>query len=466
MKKQNNQAKFQLCTLIAACFMVLFSFTSLQAQYADGNYLYENGNTYYLDADYKTLGQDYLDLKIPNNPSYQYLALTIKGADGGNAKYSNEATSGTTKNAGGGVGATIDVYFEIGNNASQLRPNSTLRFIVGKAGKSTDYAGGGGGGTGVLYKEYGTANWEVLAVAGGGGGGVLYRNTWNTTYERVGSAGGTDYDVASPSGTSTKNGGGGAYDESGYLGGRTGYAGMASRSNPTGGNGGTGTGTSKHKGGDGGFGFGGGGGGAYGTSSTEVFGYGGGGGGYDGGASGSYRYGGKGGTSFVISSGAVNEIRSDKTTKTPQDGFVAYSFSNNNTSRLYKYIKSVASSDKCMDVKNSQTTDEANVQLYSCNNSNAQKWYYFKNSQEVRLAALPSMCLDLKSGNASNGANIQLYHCNETTAQQWIYDSSSRLKLTKETSKCITLKSGATSNGTNISLYNCNSNNTEKWTFN
>lgn len=433
----------------------LFLNLNLTAQnYEIGDALIADGNTYYIDADAKTDNTTYLDLDIPTTRNGDYLTFIIKGGDGGKAQHTNPTGYG-------GVGTSMEVVFHIGTGDSDIDPGSSLRFIIGKKGTDGTWTAGGGGGTGILYKKPGDTNWKILAVSAGGGGGAMFYDWSGASNGKAGSGGTGEFPSSN---SSTLNGGGGTYDNA-FLGGLTGHAAITDYSNPVGGLGGS----SGNK--DGGFGFGGGGAGRYregGWLGQEIFGQGGGGGGYSGGTKGGDSEGGKGGTNFVNSIKKSIKTYTNASTGHPQDGFVAYSIVSNKPDHLYKNIKSVASSGRCMDIVNGNKVDETNIQLYNCTTDNdAQKWYYFTNTQEIRMAANPDYCLDLKSGNASNGANIQLYHCNETTAQQWIYETSkSRLHIAKETSKCITLKSGATSNGTNISLYNCNSNDTEKWTFN
>ena len=108
----------------------------------------------------------YHDYVIPQTTK-KYAVLTAVGGDGGRIHFKNLLTD---FQVGGGRGGLLKAYFKIGNASNNLKPGSTLRFIVGESGESRLTAGstgaGGGGGTGIAYKEVGTQEWILLMVAG------------------------------------------------------------------------------------------------------------------------------------------------------------------------------------------------------------------------------------------------------------------------------------------------------------
>lgn len=62
----------------------------------------------------------------------------------------------------------------------------------------------------------------------------------------------------------------------------------------------------------------------------------------------------------------------------------------------------------------------------------------------------------LRQSNTNNGTNIQLYDCNGTNAQNWTYDGYTRsFRSWVNSSKCIDISNGGTADGTNIQLWDC-----------
>lgn len=104
-----------------------------------------------------TFENQYKDLYIGDQVTD--IALTLKGADGGNAVlYAQGACDVLVK---GGEGATVYVSFPIGSGSNRLQPGGVLRIFVGQVGQTTTspclplnpgiYGGGGGGSSAILY---------------------------------------------------------------------------------------------------------------------------------------------------------------------------------------------------------------------------------------------------------------------------------------------------------------------------
>ncbi|MEZ4943102.1 MAG: hypothetical protein R3D58_19670 [Saprospiraceae bacterium] len=275
----------------------------------------------------------YQDFIIPGATTSNRLILELRGGDGG--KRENICT--TTR---GGEGAVVTAAFNIGTGTGELPPGTTLRFIIGEEGNSTNAIGlegsGGGGGTGILYKTPGATDWEILVVAGGGGGAYSDGCTVNSTGQggRATRSGGNGKNNGA-SGGSGGNGGGISGDAGGGGGAFTGGGpilcalgpnwGQGKRGGDTGGDGGTDGTSDCGSGRDGGFGFGGGG---------LGFGGGGGGGGYSGGGGGGdgltgvdYGGGGGGGSYIhddVAADFCMNIATEGGTTNSPQNGSASY----------------------------------------------------------------------------------------------------------------------------------------------
>jgi len=116
---------------------------------------------------------------------------------------------------------------------------------------------------------------------------------------------------------------------------------------------------------------------------------------------------------------------------------------------------------KCVDVAQSNTSNGTNIQIYDCNYSAAQYWYF--DGIAIHLNKDRNKCLDLSQSKTDNGTNIQLYDCDDTNAQKWTYNGISRtFHSWVDPEKCIDLSNGNTANGTNIQLWDCQEGNTNQ----
>jgi|GEM_PF-1597082 len=248
------------------------------------------------------------DFTIPTVNPPGSLRLTVYGADGGGAIMGSNSQCSSA----GGDGAQASGIFPVGFGPNQLQPGGTIRFVIGRVGVTTSDSfgtgftdGGGGGGTGVLYRAPGSTgnacntDWIILLVAGGGGGahqGIFFGSCNNSS-----SGGDGVPDICSSAGGGINGGGGNCIGNAGGNGGANnglGYGGAGAFQQgpntapgcPSGGNG-----VASETGGDGGWGFGPGGSGVW---QGGFSGSGGGGGGYSGGGSGGTNSGGGGGGSF------------------------------------------------------------------------------------------------------------------------------------------------------------------------
>ena len=312
---QTNSLRIAFNAFLTSLFFIL-TFPSLFSQYQNNGFLIDDGLEHTIPSNDPAT---YEDLKIPANTSYNFIRLSVKGADGGRK---NPPSAGDKHTKGGGEGAMVKGTFVIGNSTGEIPPGSTLRFIVGHHGGNTSShgfsGGGGGGGTGVILipvgEENDSDNWVVLAV-GGGGAGAGADCCYNGYKGDAGK--GKDSPGNGSAGASQQiysGGGGGAFSDAAYdQGGEAGF--------PEGGNGGD-----AHA--DGGWGFGGGGAGV--TGSVTATGHSGSGGGYSGGSVTSNSKG-KGGTSFLNTSEmTVFDIEEETggSDKSPDDGVASYALYN------------------------------------------------------------------------------------------------------------------------------------------
>ena len=122
----------------------------------------------------------------------------------------------------------------------------------------------------------------------------------------------------------------------------------------------------------------------------------------------------------------------------------------------------------CLDVANASTADEANVQLYTRNNSLAQQWRLTKLSDgSFKIISLASgKALDVYGASADSGANIEQYTWNNTSAQHWFLVSAGNgyyYFTPKCSALCMDVYDAGTANGTNITQYWCHTSSNQKF---
>ncbi|KAF8190562.1 G-X-X-X-Q-X-W domain-containing protein [Pholiota molesta] len=83
---------------------------------------------------------------------------------------------------------------------------------------------------------------------------------------------------------------------------------------------------------------------------------------------------------------------------------------------------------KCLDVRGAQFENGTPVQIYDCNETNAQKWFFTQGSTKVRVANT-NFCLDAGSQPA-NGVGLKIWECFDgLAAQQWNYTVQNQIRL-------------------------------------
>ena len=134
-------------------------------------------------------------------------------------------------------------------------------------------------------------------------------------------------------------------------------------------------------------------------------------------------------------------------------------------------IKSALGTNMVIDVDNGGTHNKTNVQLYSSNGTNAQKWYvkpvgdgYY----EIMTMLDNNLSLDVDNAGKSNKTNVQIYTKNNTNAQRW-YIKDAGGGYYNIISKCnglyIDVDNAGIRNKTNIQMWNGNGTNAQKFRF-
>ncbi|SEO12741.1 RICIN domain-containing protein [Paenibacillus sp. OV219] len=126
-------------------------------------------------------------------------------------------------------------------------------------------------------------------------------------------------------------------------------------------------------------------------------------------------------------------------------------------------------SGKALDVLNSGTTDGTNVQIYTDNNTNAQKWTITSNGDGTYRLINPNSgkALDVNNGGTTDGTNVQIYSYTSGAAKQkWTITANTdgTMKLINPNSgKALDVSNSGTTNGTNVQIYTDNNSGAQKW---
>lgn len=134
-------------------------------------------------------------------------------------------------------------------------------------------------------------------------------------------------------------------------------------------------------------------------------------------------------------------------------------------------ISSSLDSYKVMEAAGGGKTNGTNVQLYSTNGSNAQKWEvkylsngYYKISNLLDL----TKSFDVYGANYHNGTNVQLYDNNNSLAQQWLIKDAGDgyfYIISNCNGLYVEAAGGGKTNGTNIQMYEGNGTKAQKFKF-
>jgi hypothetical protein len=112
----------------------------------------------------------------------------------------------------------------------------------------------------------------------------------------------------------------------------------------------------------------------------------------------------------------------------------------------------------CMDVRGANTTNFTPVQVYTCNNTNAQQWTVVQAGSTLHALG---KCLDINGGGTADGTTVDLYDCNNTAAQVFIPQSNGSL-YNPQSNKCLD-DTGWGGSGTQLQIWDCTGNSNQQW---
>ena len=148
--------------------------------------------------------------------------------------------------------------------------------------------------------------------------------------------------------------------------------------------------------------------------------------------------------------------------------FVVSSSDVNIATGVSMIITSVANKKLVTDVTSASTANGARVQLYSSNNTNAQKYRFesIGNGTYKIINANSGKVLDVSGGSTANGAALQQYTSNNTVAQQWTvrnYGSGRIALVSVNANKAVDISDGNAVQQAQLQLYSPNGTVAQQW---
>ena len=134
------------------------------------------------------------------------------------------------------------------------------------------------------------------------------------------------------------------------------------------------------------------------------------------------------------------------------------------------FIRMASRANSVLDVFGGSSADGANVQIWQNNDTGAQKWNFSRNvdGSYTIVNAASGKALDVKDAAASSGINIQQWTRNGSAAQRWYIEYVSggfRLSSALNAAFVIDVSGGNAANGTNVALYASNDSKAQRFTF-
>lgn len=138
------------------------------------------------------------------------------------------------------------------------------------------------------------------------------------------------------------------------------------------------------------------------------------------------------------------------------------------TTGVSMIITSVANKKLVTDVTSASTANGARVQLYSSNNTNAQKYRFesIGNGTYKIVNVNSGKVLDVSGGSTANGAALQQYTSNNTVAQQWTvrnYGSGKVALVSVNANKAVDIPNGNAVQQAQLQLYSPNGTVAQQW---
>jgi beta-glucanase (GH16 family) len=114
----------------------------------------------------------------------------------------------------------------------------------------------------------------------------------------------------------------------------------------------------------------------------------------------------------------------------------------------------------CLDDYHSGTSQGNTIDLWTCNNTNAQNWTFATDGTVQAFGR----CLDTSGGGTASLTDVVLDACDGAASQQWRIESDGSLENTNS-GLCLDDYHSGTTNGNPIDIYGCHGESSQIWTY-
>ncbi|MGW0669452.1 lectin [Streptomyces sp. NPDC002746] len=117
---------------------------------------------------------------------------------------------------------------------------------------------------------------------------------------------------------------------------------------------------------------------------------------------------------------------------------------------------------KCLDDDSGSAANGNKIQLWTCNDSAAQR---------VTVAVDGSLqvlgkCVEITgSGGAANGTPVELWDCNGGNNQKWSHTASTGALVNPQSGRCLDVTDASTADGTQLEIWDCHGGNNQRWSL-
>ncbi len=124
----------------------------------------------------------------------------------------------------------------------------------------------------------------------------------------------------------------------------------------------------------------------------------------------------------------------------------------------YGPIVGIAS--KCIDNRNNKNVNGNTIQLYMCNQTNAQQWTF---TSAGAISNQSGYCIEPAGGKTASQTLVVLEQCNGAAAQVWSLNKTTHAIVNVQSGMCLDDKHSGTANGNPIWIYKCNQTKAQQW---
>ncbi|MGW7002751.1 glycoside hydrolase family 27 protein [Streptomyces sp. NPDC054933] len=125
-----------------------------------------------------------------------------------------------------------------------------------------------------------------------------------------------------------------------------------------------------------------------------------------------------------------------------------------------------ASSGRCLDAWNNQTSPGTKIEIWDCNGGTNQEWSFTSNG-DLR-AYNGTECLGAANGSLAWGTPVVIQPCDGSAGQKWQLNSDGTITTPTQYGVCIDVTGGnvptGNVNGTTAEVYGCNGGANQRWT--